>query len=108
MSTIETEAFADFERDLRQWLARSEQTLVEPVPLQTAPVLSGMFAEHLKRLQTYLDKAERDVEQVATPLTDDIQALRQWLDALSMARTKVTDCTVPSPAALPPPWSPPT
>ena len=93
MSTMGTEAFADFERNLRQWLARSEQLLVEPAPLPTEPVLLGLFEQQQKSLQSYLDQAERDVEQALSPLTAEIQALQQWLDELNKARSKLAECT---------------
>lgn len=87
-------AFADFERNLSQWLARAMEPPDELAPRKTEPVLLRMFEERLKRLQTYLDKAERDAEQALQPLTSDIQALRQWLDGLSMARAKLVERTV--------------
>jgi len=94
MSTEGIEAFAAFERNLNEWLARAVEPPAEPAPRKTEPVLLRMFEERLKRLQTYLDKAERDAEQALAPLTSDIQVLRQWLDALSMARAKLVERTV--------------
>jgi len=88
------EAFASFERNLKEWLAHAAEPPAEPSPRTTEPVLLRMFEERLKRLQTYLDKAERDAEQALAPLTQDIQILRQWLDALSMARAKLVERTV--------------
>jgi hypothetical protein len=94
MSTEGTEAFIAFERNLNEWLARAVELPPELTPRKTEPVLLRMFEERLKRLQTYLDKAERDAEQALAPLTSDIQTLRQWLDALSMARVKLVERTV--------------
>ena len=94
MSTEGTESFAVFENNLRQWLARTVETPSEPAPRKTEPILQRMFEERLKRLQTYLDNAERDADQALEPLTNDIQTLRQWLDALSMARAKLVERTV--------------
>ena len=93
-STEGTQAFAAFERNLGEWLARAGELPAEPSPRKTEPVLLRMFEERLKRLQTYLDKAERDAEQALAPLTNDIQVLRQWLDALSMARAQLVERTV--------------
>ncbi len=94
MSTPGMEPFAAFERNLKEWLARAVEPPSQPAPRPTEPILLRMFEERLKRLQTYLDKAERDAEQALHPLTSDIQALRQWLDALSMARAKLVERTV--------------
>jgi hypothetical protein len=52
-----------------------------------------MFHERLKRLQGYLDRAERDAEQALAPLTTEIQAQRQWHEALNMARAKLVERT---------------
>ncbi|MGH7172628.1 MAG: hypothetical protein ACRELF_01455 [Gemmataceae bacterium] len=89
-----TQAFAAFERNLSEWLARAVESLAEASPRKTEPVLLRMLEDRLKRLQTYLDKAERDAEQALAPLTSDIQILRQWLDALSMARATLVERTV--------------
>ena len=94
MFTQGTEPFAVFEQNLVEWLARAVEPPAEPVPRPTEPALLRMFEERLKRLQTYLDKAERDAEQALTPLTNDSQTLRQWLDALSMARARLVERTV--------------
>lgn len=96
MSTEGIEAFTAFERNLNQWLSRATEPQAEMEPRKTEPVLLRMFEERLKRLQTYLDKAERDAEQALLPLTSDIQLLRQWLDALSAARAKLVERTVRS------------
>jgi hypothetical protein len=94
MSTDGTQAFIAFERNLSEWLARAVELPAEPSPRKTEPLLLRMLEERLKRLQTYLDKAERDAEQALTPLTSDIQVLRQWLDALSKARATLVERTV--------------
>ena len=94
MSTEGTEPFAVFEHNLNQWLAGTSAPPSEPAPRQTEPILLRMFEERMKRLQSYLDKAERDAEQALKPLTSEIQTLRQWLDALSMARAKQVERTV--------------
>jgi hypothetical protein len=96
MSTEGIEAFTAFERNLNQWLSRAVEPPAELESRKTEPVLLRMFEERLKRLQTYLDKAERDAEQALLPLTSDIQLLRQWLDALSAARAKLVERTVRS------------
>ncbi|HTU16642.1 MAG TPA: hypothetical protein VMG10_01155 [Gemmataceae bacterium] len=94
MYTEGMETFAAFERNLSEWLARAVEPSADPSPRKTELVLLRMFEERLKRLQTYLDKAERDAEQALAPLTNDIQVLRQWLDALSMARAQLVERTV--------------
>lgn len=94
MSTEGIEAFAVFERNLHQWLARAIESPAELPPRKTEAVLLRMFEERLKRLQAYLDKAERDAEHALEPLTSDIQVLRQWLDALSMARANLVERSV--------------
>jgi hypothetical protein len=95
MSADPTQLFAAFERDLEEWLTRTVEIPAEPPPRPTEPVLLRLFEERLKRLQAYLDKAERDAEQVLEPLSADIQELRQWLDALGAARASAVECTVP-------------
>ena len=94
MSTEGTEPFAVFEQNLHQWLAGTSDPPSGPAPRPTEPILLRMFEERMKRLQSYLDKAERDAEQALKPLTSEIQTLRQWLDALSMARAKLVERTV--------------
>jgi hypothetical protein len=94
MSTEATEPFIVFEQNLNEWLARAVEPPSEAPPRPSEPVLLRLFEERLKRLQAHLDKAEREAEQALTPLTHDIQTLRQWLDALSMARAKLVERTV--------------
>jgi hypothetical protein len=96
MSTDGIAAFADLERNLNQWLSRAVDPPTELAPRKLEPVLLGMFDERLKRLQGYLDKAERDAEQALRPLTTEIQVLRQWLDGLSMGRANLVERTVRS------------
>jgi len=91
MSTEWTELFAVFEQSLNEWLAGAVGPPSEPTPHQTEPAVLRQFEERLKRLQTYLDKAEHDAEQALAPLTRDVQALQQWLDELNTARTKLTE-----------------
>jgi hypothetical protein len=89
-----TEMFAVFERNLDQWLAQTVELESGPPPQRAEPMSLRMFEERLKRLQTYLDRAEDTAEQAMAPLTMEIQSLRQWLDALSMARAKLVERTV--------------
>lgn len=96
MSVDWTELFADFEQNLSQWLTRAVEPAGEPPPRTSEPIVPRLFEERLKRLQTYLDKAERDGEQALDPLTSDIQAIRQWLDELNTVRAKLAECTVRS------------
>jgi hypothetical protein len=96
MSSQWTEPFAIFEQKLSEWLAHAVEPPSQPPPRQTEPAFLRMFEERLKRLQTYLDKADRDAEQALSPLTTDIQELRQWLDALSTARANLVERTVRS------------
>jgi cob(I)alamin adenosyltransferase len=95
MSTEWTQLFTDFEQTLNQWLART----TEPPPLPDSPpaepAILRLFEERLMRLQTYLDKTEHDAEQALAPLTIEIQALQQWLDALHTARNKRRESTAP-------------
>jgi hypothetical protein len=94
MSMPGTELFTAFEHNLSKWLARAVEPPAEPPPRHTEPALLRMFEERLKLLQTYLDKAEQDAEKALVPLTNDIQAMQKWLDALSTARNKLAECTV--------------
>jgi hypothetical protein len=94
MFTEGTQAFVAFERNLSEWLARAVEPAAEPAPRPIEPVFLHLFEERLKRLQTYVDKAEHGAEQALKPLTSDIQALRQWLDALSQVRAKLVERTV--------------
>jgi hypothetical protein len=91
-----TEPFAVFEQKLSQWLAHAVEVPSEPPPHWTEPEFLRMFEERLKRLQSYLDKTERDAEQALASLTTDIQELRQWLDALSAARANLVERTIRS------------
>jgi ubiquinone biosynthesis protein UbiJ len=95
MSEEWTELFAAFEQSLNQWLARAEELSSAPPP-STKPIVLHQFEERLKRLQAYLDKAEADAEEALAPLTTDIQALQQWLDALKTERAKLPELTVGS------------
>lgn len=89
-----TEMFAAFEHNLDQWLAQVVEPQAEPPPQRADPASLQLFEERLKRLQSYLDRAEDNAEQAMTPLTAEIQALRQWLDELNVARTKLVERTV--------------
>jgi hypothetical protein len=89
-----TEMFAVFERNLDQWLAQAVELESRPAPQPAEPIPLRMFEERLKRLQTYLDRAEDNAEQAMAPLTEEIQSLRQWLDELNMARAKLVEHTV--------------
>ncbi|HEY7330116.1 MAG TPA: hypothetical protein VH592_20940 [Gemmataceae bacterium] len=86
-----TELFAVFEQSLTEWLARAAEPPSEPTPCQTEAAVLNQFGERLKRLQSYLDKAEHDAEHALMPLTTDIQALAQWLEKLSAVRTKLAE-----------------
>jgi hypothetical protein len=88
MSTEWIELFSDFEQSLNEWLARAVEPPSVPAPHPAEPAILHLFEERLKRLQMYLDKAEHDAEQAVAPLTSDIEALQQWLNALNTARTK--------------------
>jgi 16S rRNA U1498 N3-methylase RsmE len=90
MSTEWTELFAVFEQSLNQWLARAEEPPPASTQRQIEPAVLRKLEQRLERLQTYLDKAERDAEQALVPLTKDIEALQQWLDTLTAFRAKVT------------------
>jgi len=90
-----TEMFAVFEGNLDQWLPQAVELESGPTPQCAEPTQLRRFEERLKRLQTYLDRAEDDAEQAMAPLTTEIQALRQWLDELNMARAKLMERTVP-------------
>ncbi len=101
MSIEWTELFAVFEQSLKEWLARAVEPPSPPPPHPTEPAALRLFEERLQRLQAYLDKAEHDAEQAAAPLTTDIEALQQWLNALNTLRTK--GVAGPLPCALGPP-----
>lgn len=92
MSTAWTQLFAVFEQSLNEWLARAVEPPSTPAPHPSEPAALQLFEERLKRLQTYLDKAEHDAEQALVPLTTDSEALQQWLNALHTARAKVAEC----------------
>jgi hypothetical protein len=94
MSEQGMEPFAAFEHHLSQWLGRAEEPPSEPVPRQVEPLLARTLEERLQQLHSYLDRAERDAEQAVAPISADIQSLRQWLDALSMARGRLAQRTV--------------
>jgi hypothetical protein len=96
MSAEWTELFAAFEQSLNEWLARAGEQASAPPPPSTGPVVLHQFEERLKRLQAYLDKAEHDAEHALAPLTADIQALQQWLDALKTVRARLPELTVRS------------
>jgi hypothetical protein len=83
-----TEMFAGFERNLDQWLARLAELEPEPAPPDAESIALQGFEERLKRLQTYLDRAEANAEQALAPLTTEIQSLRQWLETLNAARPR--------------------
>ncbi|HEY7310375.1 MAG TPA: hypothetical protein VH643_13505 [Gemmataceae bacterium] len=90
------QVFAGFESKLERWLSQTVEPDSEPPAPTAEPLPSRRFEERLKRLQTYLDRAERNAEQALTPLTAEIQALRQWLEAMNMARAKLVERTVPT------------
>lgn len=91
MSMDWTELFANFEENLNQWLSRAVELPCEQPPQQNQPPVLHLFEERIKRLQAYLDTAEHEGEQAFQPLTNDIQAIRQWLDALNKARVKLLE-----------------
>jgi len=95
MSTEWTELFALFEQSLHDWLVRIPEPPLVPAPRPSEPAVLRLFEERLERLQTYLDQAEQEAEQVSASLTADIDALQQWLDALGAVRTKRVECTWP-------------
>jgi hypothetical protein len=88
-----TETFAAFEGKLAGWLTRAGEPEHEAGPPRSEPDIALSFEERLNRLQTYLDEAEAKAEQALAPLTTEIQSLRQWLDALNMARGKMVERT---------------
>lgn len=88
-----TELFADFERNLNEWLTRAGELPSQSPPPPTEPSVPRLFEERMERLQTHLDKAERIAQQAMIPLTTDIQAIHEWLDELTAARTKSTERT---------------
>jgi 16S rRNA U1498 N3-methylase RsmE len=92
MSTEWAELFTVFEQSLKEWLTRAVGPPSGPAPHPTEPAALRLFEERLKRLQTYLDKAEQDAEQAVAPLSTDIEALQQWLAALNTARAKLVQC----------------
>jgi hypothetical protein len=87
------EMFAAFEHNLDQWLAQAVELKPEPAPQHTEPIPLRISEERLKRLQTYLDRAEGNAEQALAPLTVEIQSLRQWLETLNAARAKLVERT---------------
>jgi cytochrome c peroxidase len=95
MSTEWTELFAAFEQSLNEWLARAVEPPSAPAPRPAEPAVLGLLEERLKRLQTHLDKAEHDAEQAVAPLTNDIEALQQWRNALNAARAKLSKLNEP-------------
>jgi hypothetical protein len=87
------EWFEACEHNLDHWLARVAESPAESPPAREEPIALQMFHERLKRLQGYLDQAERDAAQALAPMTTEIQAQRQWLEALNMARAKLVERT---------------
>ena len=87
------QVFAAFESNLERWLDQTIEPDSDPPP-PAEPLPSRRFEERLKRLQTYLDRAEHNAEEALTPLTAEIQSLRQWLEAMNRARAKLVDRTV--------------
>ena len=86
------ETFADFEENLSHWLARTVQPDSAPAE-PTEPMPAQMFEKRLERLQAYLDQAEQNAEQALAPLTDEIEAFKQWLFALNTARGNLVERT---------------
>jgi hypothetical protein len=52
-----------------------------------------LFEERLDRLQASLDRAEKNAEQALSPLTADIETLRQWLATLNNVRANLEERT---------------
>ena len=88
-----SEVLATLEDTLRHWLTRAVEPAPEPAPQPSAPVPLQLFEERLERLQTYLDRAERNAGQALAPLTAEIEALRQWLNTLKAARGSLVERT---------------
>ncbi len=69
------------------------RSAVEPSSEPAPPAFAPAFEPRLERLQAHLDQAERNAEQALAPLTTEIEALRQWLEALRTARGKLVERT---------------
>jgi len=82
-----------FESDLGQWLAHAVESAPEPETPPASAMPSEIFEQRLERLQAYLYQAEQNAEQALAPLTGEIEALEQWLQALNTARGKLVERT---------------
>ena len=87
------ERFAAFEHNLGQWLDRAGESSPEPAVQTVSPMPAQLFEQRLERLQIYLDQAEQNAEQALAPLTDEIEAFKQWLLALNSTRGNLVERT---------------
>jgi sugar-specific transcriptional regulator TrmB len=93
MTTEGLELFELMEHQLNEWLARAVEPPAVPPPQPADSAAARMFEERLKRLQSYLDRAEREAEQASALLENEIHSTRSWLEAFKEAREKLSECT---------------
>jgi hypothetical protein len=87
------EVLASLENTLNHWLERSVEPPPESAPSPAAAMPLRLFEERLDRLQASLDRAEGNAEQALSPLTAEIETLRQWLAALNNVRANLEERT---------------
>jgi hypothetical protein len=87
------EVLASLENTLNHWLARSDEPPTDPVPSPAAAMPLQLFEERLDRLQASLDRAEKNAEQALSPLTAEIETLRQWVTTLDNVRVSLEERT---------------
>jgi hypothetical protein len=85
------EVLASLENTLNHWLEHSVEPPPEPVPSPAAAMPLQLFEERLDRLQASLDRAEKNAEQALSPLTAEIETLRQWVATLNDVRANLEE-----------------
>ncbi len=98
MTSEAVELFDLMEARLNDWLARAVEPPIAPPPEWTDPAAIKTFEERLQRLQSYLDRAEREAEQAFALLENEIHTTRSWLEAFGNARNQLSECTAPKAA----------
>ena len=87
------DVLASLENTLNHWLARAVEPPPVPAPSPAAALPLRQFEERLDRLQASLDRAEGNAEQALSPLTAEIETLREWLATLNRVRANLEERT---------------